>query len=267
MELVTEHPIVTALVLTAVAAALGYGGWQARTRRLALLDTPTLTAAQLAEATSRTGGVVAEVAGAAEAGPGGRLSAPFSGDACVWYRTEVVRHYRERVRDGKGNHRTRNRTQTVESNRSSEPVLLRDDTGRVAFHPDGADIDRSVRSHERYEPVRGGSARPPRGGRARALHLARQAAREVLTDGRGTTGYTYREWVVRPGQRLFAFGRVSAEGETLAMRRPEAGPFLLSTRSEREITRGDWTTQRLCFGGALAVVALAMGVLVFGLFL
>ncbi|MFC7326411.1 GIDE domain-containing protein [Marinactinospora rubrisoli] len=259
MEFVTEHPIVTALVLTVIAVALAFPGWQARTRRLALLDTPTLTAAQLADSTARTGGLLAEVTGTAEPGPAGRLTAPFSDEACVWYRTEVVRHYRQRVRDSKGNHRTRNRSETVESNTSFEPLLLRDDTGRVTFHPDGADVDRPVRSHERYEPARRGA---PNGAKAQALHLAR----EILTDGSGTTGYTYREWVVRPGQRLFAFGRVTAEGETLAMRRPEQGPFLLSTRSEREITRGDWTSQRLFFGGALAVVLLAMGVLVYGLF-
>ncbi|NYE45109.1 hypothetical protein HDA32_000229 [Spinactinospora alkalitolerans] len=262
-----ENTEVWALILGGIAAVGFFLGWRARRRRLALLDTPTMTCAQLAEATAGARAVVSEVVGQAEPGPAGPLTAPFSGSPCVWYRTEVVRHYRKRVRDGKGNHRTQNRRETVEKNASHQPFQIRDTTGRVAFDPAGADVDSPAKSHQRYErgSQRRATAQAAQGGSGGIAQVAEQAVR-WLGDGSGTKGYTYREWILRPEQRLFALGQVRPHGSELVMSRPDDRPFVLSTRSEEALLKNDWLFQRICFGGALALAVAAMGILVYGLF-
>lgn len=264
MSLFTDHPVMTAVILAAVAVGVAFVGWSARRHRHALLDTPTLTCAELADATTGSGSVVAEVIGRTRPGSGGPLSGPYSTSPCVWYRTQVTRHYRKRVRNGKnGGYRTRNATETVEEYQSHEPFEIHDATGRVVFDPAGVRTDAPVKSHQRF--VRGNRRR---GGRRRAkattaIGKAATEVAEVFGDGSGTTGYTYREWILRPDQKVFALAQAQADGRNLLLRRPDDSPFMLSTRSEAELMKSAWLRQCCCFAGAAALVVFAMGVLVY----
>ncbi|GLU49207.1 GIDE domain-containing protein [Nocardiopsis ansamitocini] len=237
--------IIAALILAAVAALFFLFGFLVRKKRLVFIDTPTLTAAQLAEATFRAGEVVAEVSGRTGAGPAGPLSGPYSEIPCVWYETTVVRHYRKTETDSKGNARLVNATETVETNESHQVLTIKDATGRVLFEPVKGSVDGASQTHERYEQA----------GRRDRRYGHRQ----------GTTGFTYRERALKPDVAVFAIGRVRAQDSTLVMGKPENGPFMVSTRSEAEHLKSGWFWQRFWFGGSLTAVAVAMGLIVYDL--
>ncbi|MFC7326412.1 GIDE domain-containing protein [Marinactinospora rubrisoli] len=238
--------VIVSGLLTAIAALLGYVGWQARTRRHALLSLPALTSAQLATAVHRSGVVAAAHIGRAE-GFGAPLTAPFSGRPCVWYRVQVLRNVRTSAGDGSPAAR---RTEMAAQRRSPRPIVLRDASGPVVFHLDGMDVDAPELSY------RAGTGP---GAPVRADMAAWLPPGTLPTAG----GYTFQEWLVPPGQPLPALGQATFEGPALAMRKPARGAFLLSTRSRQELTRREWSTQvwRLALAPALAGVALLLVVL------
>ena len=50
-----------------------------------------------------------------------------------------------------------------------------------------------------------------------------------------TIGYKREEWIIPVGQQLFVQGEVTDEDGHLRLRKPEKGPFRVSTRSEQEL--------------------------------
>ncbi|TQN27574.1 E3 ubiquitin ligase [Haloactinospora alba] len=267
MDFLAENPFLFALALVVLAGVLAWFGWQHRSRRVALLDTPTLTCAQFADATAQRGAVTGELSGTAEPAPDGTLSAPFSSTPCVWHRTEVIRHYRKRENNQRNGSRTVRRRETIAKNESPEAFQLADSTGRLMFAPDGAWVDAPVKSLDRFERGTGPRSRNTSDSAMSQLATAaKDMAVSVARDG-STIGYTYREWIIRPQERIFALGAVQRNGSGLLMSRPEGAPYVLSTRSEAEITRSDLLWQRVFLGGTLACVMVAMALTAYGAFL
>jgi hypothetical protein len=176
------------------------------------------------------------VSGAAEAGPLGLLTAPYSGARCVWYRIEVWDRG-----PALGSRYEGMRSSLVSAEQSSAPFLLRDRTGAALCHPRGAVADRIPLTHDSFEPDAEG---PPSADttQARGAFLA-----PTVTPGR-----TYREWSLAPGTRLLVHGTVYTWDGVSVIAGPPGGLPMISTRTAPQLRDAYRTTEVLHWSVFLA---------------
>ncbi|MBU2072938.1 MAG: E3 ubiquitin ligase family protein [Actinobacteria bacterium] len=235
-----------ALLAAVVAGIAWWTGRSATRRRGRLLATETSTVATLTEvAAAATGAAgagsyreVVELSGEAHPGPGGRLTSPETGTPCVWHRHTVTRRYKKVTKDAEGKKSTSTAEETVTSETSSTPFVLRDGTGEVLVEASGG-VDGARKSLSEFREGR-------RGG------------------GRDTIGFEHEEWVLEPGTRLFVAGEVSDDGGVLTLRKPAKGDLVVTTRSEEQLldsAAGSARTASIVakVAGAAAVVLAVVG--------
>lgn len=249
-----------ALVLAGVMA------WQfrgARAKHLALVGTETSTSGvlrQLSEAAAQAAGPGAfrqfvEVTGQAQAGPGGPLTAPMSGRECAWYWVRVTRHYRERYTDKDGNRRYRSKEERLQNERSREAFVLRDAEGDLLVRP-ATNVKRARKTvAEMREPEQHSTS-------------FKLGSFELTTSGGdNTTKIEHEEWILPLGTRLFVQGDCTDAGGQLTIVAPQGGrDMVLDTRSEEEVTRESSRQKSTYSAAAAGLVALAVVLLVVGLF-
>lgn len=238
--------IIFGLVLLAVSGFLGWLAYKHARRADQMAATATVRCADAVAGRC-------EVVGQAQPGPTGTLTAPFSGVTCVWHRSTVTEHYWDTEWRGTGSNRRRERvrkTRQVSDDRSAHPFHIDDGSGHVGVHPDGAHVDAPHQVFDRFR-----HAGPGAGGWDLSIGPIQ------LGGGDRTIGWAYEEWVIWPGQRLYALGDADAVGGFLVLRRPAEGELVLSTRSEAELSL---TTRRnMYLAGAGAAVAGILGVVLF----
>lgn len=232
---------VFALVFLVVSGVLGWMALKQQRRAEVMAATATV----------RCGDAIAgrcEVVGQAQPGDGGTLTAPFSGATCVWHRSTVTEHYWDTEWRGTGSNRRRQRvrkTRQVSDERSAHPFHIDDGSGRVGVHPQDAHVDAPQQVFDRFR-----NAGMDAGGWNLSIGPI------TLGGGDRTIGWAYEEWVIWPGQRLYALGDAEALGGFVVLRRPPDGELVLSTRSEAELSS---TTRRNMYllgaGSALAGMA------------
>ncbi|MFJ5646086.1 GIDE domain-containing protein [Streptomyces sp. NPDC093223] len=182
-----------------------------------------------------------EVTGFTRAHGGGALRSSLTQEECVWHRHRITRQYEEAYEDGGGNHRQQSRTDVLSDFTSASAFLVEDATGTIVVRP-------GVRAVDGAEKVLDVFAPHDMSGRAGLGPVSFQ-------DGT-TRGYRREEWLVRPGVRIFVHGEASDDSGVLAVGVPaENGTFLLSTRSETAVTRGE-DMRTVLFGVATAVTGL-----------
>jgi len=148
---------------------------------------------------------------------------------CVYYRYTVEEHYSRTVTytDSKGNTQTRTESgwSTVDSGESMVPFLLEDNTGRLRIDPKGAKI----------EAPRVFSTRC---GRFSGLYYAK-GPRSSISDSTHERKFT--EWALPLDESVYVMGmaRFNEDLDAPEIRHDrEAELFLISTKSEAQITRG-----------------------------
>jgi hypothetical protein len=234
-----------ALFLAIAAIISAVFGFLARRKRLAMLGTPTLSCAQIADQVGNNGAPVeCEVKGEVLAGPQGVLTSPLSKTPCVWYEVEVKRLYRSH-----SNGRTRQRSETVDTYRTPEPFGLRDQTGVILVHPHEAQIDQPQQTFNQ------------RMSEDAAQNLYRQATGRTLRAGMRTYGFVFREAVIPPGRPLYALGQAGFQGNGLELRKPRQGPYMISTRSEEQLAKYHTLRQQISFVFAAIFAVIAIIVL------
>ncbi|ASR34156.1 helicase [Prauserella marina] len=201
---------------------------------------------------------VAEVVGTAHPRPQGALKAELSKTECVWYRFEVERQYETvEYRDGK-RRRTR-RTEKVAGHTSQHGYAVIDDQRRtIGVDPNGTSPDRPEQTMDRFEPHRGGSG---------SMELFGISLPSVFGGGNSTTiGYRYKEWVIRPGRRLYVLGEVHDRIGPLVIGKPqEGGHFLISTRTEGELRADREKRHKLLAAGVIGGTLLGVVLIVAGI--
>lgn len=240
---------------------LGMGGWLLRRDRQvaalggALRSAPVLSCA---DAASRAAGgpAVCQLSGAVEPGPDGPLTAPLSGQPCVWYHVRVSA--RKRGADGL----SYDRRQHEES--STAPFRLRDGSGAVLVDPRGARADfvaerragTGTRSYpqtvERYE-------------KKGHEHLIDLRAFGSIVGANEVVGHLYEEWALAPGDTAHLLGAVRAGGDGPTLAAPGSGPFLLSVREPGQQARLAQAAVGLRRTPALACLGAGAVLLVVGL--
>lgn len=239
------------LLLVAIVA---FGSMRhARSELHTMIGTQTLPVSELEVLQSASREVVpaggfqhkCEIVGAAEPRPQGPLTSQLTGTPCVWYRCVVTRHY-EHVTHQNGRRRVHRRSEKLSETNSWESFGMRDDQGRlIVVDPGGSQIDEPQQVVQEFEP------HGPSGPTMFGVQLPNAFGRG------GTTGYTYEEWVVEPGRRLYVLGEVNDRTGSMVIGKPDdGGHFIVSTRSEQELREHRRKRHRTL---SLAVPAAAAG--------
>ena len=221
------------LLFAAGVAGIVFGVLSQR-RMGAMAQASTVGCVDLPQVAGEGEPVTLEVVGRAGAGKG-PLTAPFSGTRCVWYRTKVTHRYRERRRRGSGDSEWVTKNDTIAEDASNEPISITDISGAVWVFPNGAKVIGDHESLDRFEHHRPGSGPPASGSLgARALSMAGDLLNRY-TDT--TIGYRYEEWVLHEGTELYVLaGAKRDQNGTCWLERPAGGPFLISTKSEKQLS-------------------------------
>lgn len=173
------------------------------------------------------------------------LSSPVGGRPCVSYTYTLTREYEEDVTEtdaqGKQTTSVQKRSETLQSETKQSEFWVRDATGRVRVVPEGAEIDQSE-SNERFEPAYAA------GGRTR------------------TIGRKHRETLLPVGAQVFILGTaVDRAGSPAITKSPKDGKFLISRKSERELTqdaagsaKGYMIAAAACGGGGLLAILIGL---------
>jgi hypothetical protein len=222
----------------------------------------TLTCAQLREQAGTMGELgsagsfrkVCEVVGTARPGPDGAATATVSKVACVWHRNVVTRRYQRYVNRSDGKRRLERGSEVVSTFASSAPFTVSDDSGSVLVSPDGAAVDRPERVHSEFRQGSGTGS------------LTAMGITINLGSLDGTIGFKTEEWAIRPGTRLYVLGEVTDQDGELRFGKPEKGRFIISTRSEAELTSRARRLQRVAMGAAAVTAAGGLALLVAALF-
>ncbi|KOX23653.1 hypothetical protein ADL05_02430 [Nocardiopsis sp. NRRL B-16309] len=248
------------MVGLAVAGLCGFLTRRAKTRIRAMESTETLAVAELGELHRAAVGAAGEgvfrqrceVAGVVRPHRRGALSSELAKVSCVWHQHRVTREYEKVERDGDGDRRTVTRNQVVARHTTDTAFFLEDDTGTLVVRPGGHDVENAEKVTDRFRPHRGGGS----------VSIGPVTLR---SDG-GTVGFKEEEWVLRPGTRLFVHGEAfdTADGRLEIGAPAEGGTFIMSTRSEAELLRGENGKLRgfgIATGAAalVGVVLLAIG--------
>jgi hypothetical protein len=236
--------IAVAVVLILIAIVAGIVALVGR-RHLAQMSGATLN---VSDARAAAGQGKVEFAGAAAAGPGGLLKAPYSGAECVWYSSRTIARYevRQSYRDANGNEnwRTEQRNEVVSSDVSPQAFTITDSSGSILCDPRDADVDAPVYFSDFQQPAGGINIGP--------LHL---------NIGNGNLlGFDREESVIAAGQELFLIGAVRAGADGNATLSKGKGRFLISTRSEEQLTVS--ASRQARWGSVVAALAGAAGLIV-----
>ena len=174
------------------------------------------------------------------------LTAPLSGTACVAYMHTVTREYEEDVTStdsqGKSETRTERRSETLENQERRVNFWVRDATGRTLVVPESADLDLAETAN-RYE------ATPARGhGHVRDL------------------GQRFVETSLAVGTRVYVLGcAIDYQSQPAIGRSPRqsSARFLVSRKSERELTQSaaSWSRGLYYVAAGSGVAGLALLIL------
>lgn len=254
--------IVGLIVIAAGVAALFYMR-HTKSELHAMIGTETLSIPELerlrgiSDELGAKGGFrkSAEVVGAAHPRPEGLLTAELSRSECVWYSYDVHRKY-ETTEYRNGDRRTVRRSERVAGHTSWEGYALVDEQGHtIGVDPNGTKPEGAEQSVSRFEPYEGGRD---------SVELFGFEIPGLLTgNGSRTIGYEYKEWLIRPGRRLYILGEVHDKSGPLVISKPEdSGHFIISTRTEQELRASREKRHKILAVVVIAAVLIGIGLIV-----
>lgn len=238
---------IAGIVIIVVGAVLIFLMKSAQNRLVALMSTETYTVKALQDLSGSVGGEIgkgsfkqmAEVKGTVECDT--PLESDLTKTKCVYYRTEVERQYEETYYEtnSQTNQRelkTRKGTETISSNVRFTDFYVKDETGKIKINPQSADID-LIKVKDSFEPSSGSSFS---GGRISfgGFSFNLGSGIDLNREGRKTLGYKLTESVFTPGKNAFVLGEVSDSAGELTISKPAKGQFIISTKSEEELSAG-----------------------------
>ncbi|MUL43316.1 hypothetical protein FZ103_19450 [Streptomonospora sp. PA3] len=244
-----------ALILVGISGYLWLRAMKARRHRLRLQTTPNYTLGLLNEAAELP--AKAEVLAEAGPGPEGPLVSPYSQTECVWFRVEVEHHhYEEETGD-------RLEVTPVFDLHSHEPFTLTDVTGSAQCRPHWIEVEHADLVHDRFDE---GAIPPTDALSPPHLDPAERGVQAASTKVAGpaalTPGCTFREWVIRPGERIFVRAFPHRKDGTVVLMGGEDEPMTISTHSEQELIREDRSKEVLGYTALpVALVLLAFALL------
>ncbi|QWF79571.1 E3 ubiquitin ligase family protein [Amycolatopsis sp. CA-230715] len=254
-------------VLLVVAAVAGFFYMQHTKSELhAMIGTETLSIPELerlrgiSDELGSQGGFrkTAEVVGAAFQRPEGLLISEVSKSECVWYRYRIDRQY-EHVEYRDGRRHYSKRTEKVADFTSSEGYALIDEENRtIGVDPNGTSPEGVEQSVDRFEPA---------GGEQQPFELFGIRLPDFFASSRDNTiGYHYKEWIIRPGRRMYILGEVHDKIGPLVIGKPDQkGHYIVATRTEDELRKSRSQRHKLLAVGVVVAFVAGLASTVFGI--
>jgi hypothetical protein len=178
--------------------------------------------------TDATAGSPREVTGRAVTGPAGPVTAPLSGEPCVWYAVTVFERYQAWRPGPLGPVKVVRQVKVTE--RTSGPLHVTGDTASVRVDVRSADLDLGEPAFAEYEDAPGGplAARlnTALGIRLRARHRER------------TLGFVVEERVIAAGDPIYVVGEARTELGDLVIGKPTMRPFVIARHPAVQSTAG-----------------------------
>jgi hypothetical protein len=184
------------------------------------------------------------------------LTSELGKHPCVHYEMRVEERYEETYteKDAQGTvqRKTRTGNVTVASNTQNIPFFVEDATGRVLVRPDGANID-PVQMISKYEPHANQTRLTFGGFTFNVAHT--KGDRRIL-------GYQFTEKIVPLDRPVYVLGEASDASGELAIQKPsESGrPFIITLKSEEELTRSTESSIKMLFVGAIVCFAVGLAI-------
>jgi hypothetical protein len=201
------------IALLIAAGCMWYRRKQGQERAL-MAATPTSRAAEVA---TLAPGTVVEVKGTLRCAT--PLTGEFSQQTCVYFKAEINREEVYYRRDSQGRDQRETRTTPVHSNCQYAPCVVADDSGQVALHLDGADVEGQLVVNRRESENQG---------------LA-MAVIGIASGRSGNATLITTETILPPDIPIYVLGEVQADR---SLGRPATGSknkvFVVSQKSEEQ---------------------------------
>ncbi|WP_028649952.1 GIDE domain-containing protein [Nocardiopsis sp. CNT312] len=201
--------------------------------------------------------------GVAAPGPAGPIESNLAGLECVWHGHEVLRHYWP-LASGQAEGTVRERACDSIADHGSEELFglvaagMPQTSDRVFVDPSGSDPRGAELCLKRVV------GRPQRGGTASSDDLLSRVRGRISGVFRGETiEFEYREWVIRPGERVRVSGEVRKRDGHVVLVAPDGGAVTIERGAEdRPVHASPRRREALVLCAALAFCAIAGALLV-----
>jgi hypothetical protein len=228
------------IALLIAAGCLWYRRKEGQERAL-MAATPTSKAAEVA---ALAPGTVVETKGTLRCGA--PLTAEFSQQSCVYFKAEIQREETYYTRDTSGKEQRQTRTTPIHSNIRYAPCVVFDESGQVALHLDGAEIEGQLVVNRRETENQG---------------LAMSVIN--LTSGRNQHATLITtETILEPDIPIYVLGEVQAD-RTIG--RPASGSknkvFVVSQKSEEQRDKDLGRSMMWLLVASVVLAALGVGLL------
>lgn len=171
-------------------------------------------------------GTPREITGRAVAGPMGPVTAPLSGESCVWYTVLVLERYHAWRPGPFGPVKVIRHVKLTE--RNSGPLYVAGDVATVRVEVGGADLDLGRPAYAEYEDA--GPTGPL------VTRLAKLGIQVRPRHHDRTLGIVVQERIVTADEPLYVVGQVRTELGDLVMSKPPMRPFIVSKASAAQAT-------------------------------
>ncbi len=189
------------------------------------------------------------------------LTSELAKQPCVYYAMTVEERYEETYmeKDAQGTMQRKTRTgaTTVASNSQRVHFQIEDETGRITVNPNNANID-PIQVISKYEPY--ANRNSISFGAFTFQVPSRSGDRHIL-------GYQFTESLIPLNRRAFVLGEASdGSGELMIQAPSEKGkPFIITLKSEEELTKATESSIAMLFYGAVACFAIGAGLIGYGI--
>lgn len=188
------------------------------------------------------------------------LTSELAKQTCVYYEMNVEERYEEtyweKDSEGRNTRRTRTGSTSVASNAQSVSFEVEDSTGRITVDPMGAETE-AVQVLSRYEPATGGNIRV--GSFSWNVRSG--------SDDRRILGYQFTEKTLPLDRPVYVLGEAADRSGSLQIQRPDekGKPYIITYKSEEELTRGAESTIKFQLVGAIVALAAGVGAIAYGI--
>lgn len=207
-------------------------GVLSRRKLTAIQDTPTVKAGQAGQMADATGSKLVEITGYTESPT--PLMSPAGGRQVLYYKHKVERMERRQVTDSNGNTRWEEDWHTVRDDEQSTPFIIKDDTGEVRVTPKGAEFVAEMTMNDQPGAYGYDASSASGGG---VLGGVLDTVLDAATHSYGDY-YRTSEWIIPLGAPVYVLGGAcSTQTGTQIVEGPGGQPFIISYKSEGELTR------------------------------
>jgi hypothetical protein len=258
------------ILLILAGGGLLYASLNARRKLDAMANVATSTVAELQQLHGEVAKAigpgafeqVAEITGVT--GCDQPLESEIAKTPCAYYAMQVTREWEEtyteyNAQTQRDEWKTRRGSDIVAQNTRMVPFWVRDPTGEMGVHPAGAEIE-GEQVIDRFQP----EGPEARGGAVTFGGFSFQVRLAPMSGERRTLGYRFQESILPVGRTVYVLGMASDASGELAVQQPrEQGQrFIISVRSEEELTASGRARMRGLQIGAIVCVVLGLLLLV-----